>query len=211
MISEVDPKIEEAVGWHSIMVSSVRTDENRHLEGKNMVEIAELRNQKPVDAMLDLLLEERGSVGMIKFSMSEEGVNTVAAHPLSMVGSDGTAMAADGPLHKDKPHPRNYGTFARVLRVYQRENKVFTLEQAVHKMTGAPAKKLKLKERGLIQDGYYADLVLFDPETITDVATFAEPHQYSTGVHSVYVNGQKAYDQGHFLDPKSGVLVRPTR
>lgn len=209
MISEVDPKIEEAVGWHSIVVSSVRSDKNRHLEGKNIKKIGEMRNQKPVDAMLDLLLEEDGGVNMVKFSMTEEGVKKVAAHPLSMIGSDGNAIATDGPLHKGKPHPRSYGTFPRVLRVYQREHKLFSLEEAVHKMTVVPACKLNIKDRGRVKEGYYADLVIFDPETIADVATFTEPHQYSTGVDKVFVNGKLAYDQGKFLDPKSGVLVKP--
>lgn len=208
--ADVKSRLETAVGWHSIMVSAIESEQNRALEGKNLEEIGKIRNQHPVEAMVDLLLEENGSVGMIKFSMADEDVSTVAAGRLAMIGTDGYALPLNDPVNR-KPHPRSYGTFPRVLRVFWREQKLFSLETIVHKMTGAPAAKLKLDKRGLIRDGYYADLVLFNPETISDVATFENPHQLSEGIHSVYVNGKKAYDHGQFLDPRSGVLVRPTK
>jgi len=158
--------------------------------------------------MLDLLLEEHGYIGMIKFSLADEDVSTVAAGELSMIGTDGYALPLNDPKNR-KPHPRSYGTFPRVLRMFWREQKLFSLETVIQKMTAAPARKLKLKERGLIKDGYYADLVIFDPDTVSDTATYDNPHQLAVGIHSVYVNGKKAYEPGTFLDPKSGVMVRP--
>lgn len=208
IIQTIKPQLEESVGWQSIVVSSINSQENRWLEGKNLEEIGLARNQEPVDALLDLLMEEDGSPGMIKFSMSDADVGTVASHRLSMVGSDGIAMPLADPKNR-KPHPRNYGTFPRVFRLFQREQGLLSLETTVHKMTGAPAKMLSLPLRGLIQDGFFADLVLFNPKTISDASTFTDPHQLCQGIHSVYVNGQKAYEQGQFLDPQSGVLVKP--
>lgn len=210
IIKGTGPRLESSVGWHSIYVSSISSDASRALEGKNLEEIGKIRDQHPVDAMLDLLLEENGSIGMIKFSLNDTDVSTVAGHRLSMVGTDGYALPLNDPKNR-KPHPRSYGTFPRVLKLFWREQKLFSLETAVHKMTGAPARRLKLRKRGLIEDGFFADLVIFDPEKIGDLATYDQPHQLSAGIHSVYVNGRLAYKQGEFLDPQSGVLVRPEK
>lgn len=209
ILAEVIDKLEDAVGWHNFLITSL-SEKNRHLEAKNLAEIAEIRGQHPAEAMLDLLLEEQGDIDMIKFSMSEEDVRAVAVGELSMVGTDGSALALDDP-HNRKPHPRAYGSFPRVLRLFWREQKLFTLEALIRKMTAVPARKLRLDRRGLIADGYFADLVLFDPETIGDTATYANPHQLAAGIHSVYVNGALAYEGGRFLDPKRGVMVMPAR
>jgi len=208
IIGEIKPKLEAAVGWHSIFVSSINSLDNRSLEGKNLEQIGEIRGQHPVQVMLNLLVEENGHVGMIKFSLADEDVSTVAAHRMSMVGSDGYALPLNDPKNR-KPHPRSYGTFPRVFRLFLREQQLLSLENLVHKMTQAPAIKLKLNKRGVIAEGFFADLVIFDPEKISDMATFDDPHQLSTGIHSVFVNGKKAYELGQFLDPKSGVMIRP--
>ncbi|WP_052144656.1 N-acyl-D-amino-acid deacylase family protein [Halalkalibacter okhensis] len=205
---EVTVKLETSVSWHSIMIASVQTKINKELEGKNLEEIADLKQKTPVEAMLDLIYEEKGAVKMIKFSMSEQDVRTVARGKLSMVGSDGYALAVDGPLSMGKPHPRSYGSFPRVIDQYQRKEKLFSLEEAIYKMTGAAAKKLNFTDRGIIKGGSFADLVIFDPDLIKDAATYTDAHQYSKGVHSVYVNGEKAYEKGKFLDPKSGMVAR---
>ncbi|MDT8859684.1 D-aminoacylase [Alkalihalobacillus sp. MEB130] len=209
IIEEVKQKIESSVGWESIVIASVQTKENAKLEGRNLEEIAKVKRQSPVEAMLNLIYEETGSVKMIKFSMSEEDVSTVAAGKLSMVGSDGYALAKEGPLSIGKPHPRSYGSFPRVFAEYQRKQNLFSLEQAIYKMTGAVAKKLNFIDRGTIHEGCYADLVIFHPELIKDVATYTNPHQYSEGIHTVYVNGHKVYETGKFLDPKTGVMIKP--
>lgn len=207
IIAEVIEKLEASVGWHSFLLTAF-SEKNRSLEGKTLAEIGQMRSQHPAETMLDLLLEEHGYIGMIKFSLADEDVSTVAAGELSMIGTDGYALPLNDPKNR-KPHPRSYGTFPRVLRMFWREQKLFSLETVIQKMTAAPARKLKLKERGLIKDGYYADLVIFDPDTVSDTATYDNPHQLAVGIHSVYVNGKKAYEPGTFLDPKSGVMVRP--
>ncbi|MGI6366427.1 MAG: N-acyl-D-amino-acid deacylase family protein [Bacillota bacterium] len=208
IIAEIKTYLEESVGWQSIVVSSIHSKENQALEGKSLEEIGAIRGQHPVEALLDLLVEERGTPGMIKFSMSPEDVGTVAGHRLSMVGSDGVAIALNDP-NKRKPHPRNFGAFPRVFRLFYREQGLLSLEAAVHKMTGAPAAKLNLPQRGLIEEGYFADLVLFSAQEIGDASDYGNPHQLSRGIHSVYVNGKLAYEEGRFLDPRSGVLVKP--
>jgi N-acyl-D-amino-acid deacylase len=208
ILAEVKDMLEEAVGWHNYLITLL-SEKNRHLEGKNLAEIAEIRGQHPAEAMLDLLLEEEGDIDMIKFAMTEADVRTVAAGELSMVGTDGSAELLNDP-HKRKPHPRAYGSFPRVLRLFWREQGLYSLEALIAKMTAVPARKLKLNGRGLIADGYFADLVLFDPETIGDTATYANPHQLAAGIHKVYVNGALAYEEGRFLDPKSGVMVKPS-
>ena len=198
--------LEHSVPAQDIVVSSIESGKNLALEGKTLAEIGEAWGLHPARAMLDLLLEEEGTPGMIKFSMTEEDLTTVALHPLSMVGSDGVAMELHDAASR-RPHPRNFGTFPRVLRHFWREEKLLNLETAVHKMTGAPAAKLGLNNRGLIQEGGQADLVLFDPETIGDAATYAQPHQLCRGIEGVWVNGALAWDRGHCLDAASGQLI----
>lgn len=202
--------LEAAVGMENIIVSQVKSPGNQKYEGKSLRDIGSMRGQPPAEAMLDLLVEEGGDVGMIKFSMCEEDVKTVAGGRLSLVGSDGSAIAV-GDLENRMPHPRSFGTFPRVLRWLAREQKLFRLETAIHKMSGAPAKKLGLAKRGLIKDGYYADLVLFAADKITDNATYDNPHQLAAGIHSVYVNGKMAYIEGRFVDAGSGVFMQPRR
>jgi N-acyl-D-amino-acid deacylase len=205
---EIEAQVEQ-YGWDHIMVAGVKTEMNRQYEGKTIADISVIKQKEPIDSMLDLLLEEEGQVSMVRWTMSEEDMFTAAAGELSMVGSDGFAIAKDGILGRGKPHPRSYGTFPRVLAKLQKEEHLFSLEQAVYKMTGAAAKKLNLTHRGFIKEGFAADLVVFDPRQIRDVATFTDPHHYSEGIVCVYVNGRKAYDRGRFLDPLSGVVVRP--
>lgn len=208
MKAEIEAQVSQ-YGWNNILIAGVKTELNREFEGRTIAELGNITKQEPVDAMLDLLAEEEGQVSIVRFTMSEEDVSIAAAGTLSMVGSDGLAIAKDGVLGRGKPHPRSYGSFPRVFAKFQREQNLFSLEQAVYKMTGAAAQKLNLKNRGFIKDGFAADLVVFDPKQIRDIATFTDPHRYSEGVVSVYINGVKAYDQGQFLNPKSGVVVRP--
>ena len=206
ILGAVSNSIEKSAGWEGVIVSSIDSLNNRCLEGESLAEIGKSRGIHPAQALVDLLLEEEGSPGMIKFSISEADVNTVAAHRFSMVGSDGLAMTINDPRFR-KPHPRNYGAFPRVFRLQQRELRLFSLETAIYKMTGAPAAKLNLLKRGLVREGFHGDLVLFDPDTIADTATYAEPHQLSKGIHSVWVNGELAYQQGRCLGPGRGTLV----
>jgi N-acyl-D-amino-acid deacylase len=195
--------------WSDVLIATVKTQENKCFEGKTIAEISESHNKNGIEILFDLLLTEAGAVSMVKFSMCEEDVIAAAAGTHAMVGSDGFAIASEGVLSTGKPHPRSYGSFPRVFSKYQRELDVLTLEEAVYKMTGAPANKLGLTDRGHIKENFIADIVLFDPIKIKDVATFLDPHRYSVGVRTVYVSGKKAYEDGEFLDPKSGEILRP--
>ncbi|MFA9560319.1 amidohydrolase family protein [Evansella sp. AB-rgal1] len=195
--------------FNEVMIATVNTEENRRFEGKTISEMSSVLEKEEKEVFFDLLIEEEGAVSMVKFSMNEEDVISAASGKHAMVGSDGFAIATDGPLATGKPHPRSYGSFPRVFSKYQRELQVLTIEEAVNKMSGAPANKLGLKDRGYIKQGFIADIVIFDPLEIRDMATFLDPHQYSKGVQTVFLSGKKAYENGTFLDPKSGVLLRP--
>lgn len=207
--AELDPERERRGGWHQVVVSSVRSDVNREVEGKTLVEIAHLRSTSPAEAAFDLLVEEELDVGMIGFGMCEEDVVTVMTHPITMIGSDGSSLAPYGRLAQGKPHPRNYGTFPRVLGKYVREEKVLSLEEAIRKMTAAPGRKLGLWNRGLIRPGKAADLTVFDPDTVEDVATFIEPHRYPRGIEYVVVNGQVVIDKGEHTGARPGRVLLP--
>ncbi|MGI6344569.1 MAG: N-acyl-D-amino-acid deacylase family protein [Bacillota bacterium] len=194
--------------WDWTLVASCSREENKQFEGKNIEEISAIVGLDPVETTLRLLLSENFNVGMVRFAMCEEDVEYVMRHPLTMIGSDSSALAISGPLSRGKPHPRSYGTFARVLGHYVRERQVLTLEEAVRKMTGFPAARFRLWDRGLLRPGYYADITIFDAETIRDEATFVDPHQYASGVHYVLVNGQVTLDQGEQSECLAGKALR---
>jgi len=137
-----------------------------------------------------VLLETELDIGMIGFGMSEENRQQELRYPTMMIGTDGTALATTGPLSKSKPHPRNFGTFPRVLGHYIREQKVISFEEAIRRMCGLPAQKLRWANRGLVKNGYKADLVILNPDTVADRATYENPHQYPAGIHHVIVNGK---------------------
>ncbi len=195
-----------AVGFDEIQIA---TCARRELEGASLAALARLTGRAPAEAMMDLLLEERASVSMVVFSQSPANVERVLAHPAIMVGSDSLGLAAGPGPHPGKPHPRMYGTFPRVLGEYARDRKLFPLETAVHKMTGMPAARLRLRDRGLVRPGYAADLVVFDPAAVRDEATFADPHRYPAGIHHVVVNGAVVVDGGRFIAAGAGRVLTP--
>jgi N-acyl-D-amino-acid deacylase len=195
--------------WERRLLASAGTEANRPLQGKTIAEIARLRGRPPEQTVLDLLIEEKTDAGMVGFGMSEEDVWRVLAHPLATIGSDSASQAPYAVLGKSHPHPRTYGTFARVLGHYAREQGLFPLEEAVAKMTGRAAARLGLSDRGIIAPGMAADIVVFDPQTIVDKATFEKPHQYAAGVRWVIVNGVVELDGGEHREKRPGkVLVR---
>jgi len=194
--------------WDKILLSSVISEKNRHLQGKTVLEAATESNKQAYDFMRDLLVEERGQVGMITFMMKEENLKRILAHPFVGVGCDGSAVAPYGPLSLGKPHPRNYGTFPRVLGKYVREEKVRSLEEMIKKMTSIPASRFGFEGRGVIQPGRFADLVVFDPEKIADRATWVNPYQYPVGVEYVIVNGQVAIEHGEHTGLLPGKVLR---
>ena len=190
------------------MIASIR--DQSEWDGMSIAEVAEQRGADAEETVVDLLAGSEISVSTVNFTMSEDNLRTVLRHPAVMIGSDGSARLPYGPLGEGKAHPRNYGTFPRVLGKYVRDEGVLTLPEAVHKMTGMPAARLHLSDRGRLAKGKKADLVLFDPDTISDTATFTEPYQYPVGIEYVFVNGQAVITpQGHTGALPGEVLQRP--
>jgi N-acyl-D-amino-acid deacylase len=176
--------------------------------GQTIDEIARRRGCDPVAAVCDYLIADRGHTRVLITSMAEDDVQTILRAPDTLVGSDGTSLAPYGITGQGKPHPRFYGTFARVLGRYVRELGLISLPQAVYKMTGGAAAALRLGERGLLRDGYWADITLFDPHTIIDNASFDAPHQYASGISMVLVNGEVVIDSGEHTGATPGYVLR---
>jgi N-acyl-D-aspartate/D-glutamate deacylase len=195
-----------AVGFDEIQIA---TCARRELEGLTLAALARQTGTPPADTMMDLLEQQRATVAMVVFSQSPDNVARVLAHPAVMVGSDSIGVfAGDGPK-PGKPHPRAYGTFPRVLGHYARDERLFSLETAVHKMTGMPAARLGLSDRGVVRAGAAADLTVFDPATVRDEATFADPHRYPTGIPYVIVNGAVVVDAHRMHPAGTGHVLAP--
>ena len=196
----------EVLGWDNIMIAYCKG--HPEYEGKTISEIVKEKNIDPFDFVFNLIIEETASVSVVLFSMSEEDMKTVLKSSFSMVGSDSSARATYGILSAGKPHPRAYGTFPRVLGRYVREEKILTFQEAIRKMTSFPAQKLGLKDRGLIREGMWADIAIFNPEKIIDKATFTNPHQYPEGIEYVIVNGKIVIEKGKHTKEKPGKILR---
>ncbi|MDQ3082445.1 MAG: amidohydrolase family protein, partial [Gemmatimonadota bacterium] len=169
---------------------------------------ASSRGRDPYATAIALLRRSNGSVGMLGYAMSETNLERILAHPLGMVCTDGSAFAIEGPTRRGSPHPRGAGSFPRVLGRYVRERKVLTLASAVRKMTALPASRVRIADRGRIAAGLAADIVIFDPSTIADTATFDAPFQYPVGIYAVLVNGSVALRDGHRSQTGTGKALR---
>ena len=191
-----------------VLLVEFKNPKLRHLTGKTLGEVASLRGKSPEETAMDLVIEDDSRVGTVYFLMSEENVKKQIRLPWVSFCSDAASLAPEGVFLKANPHPRAYGCFARLLGKYVREEKVITLAEAVRRLTSLPAENLKLDRRGRLKKGYYADVVVFDPETITDHATFAKPHQYATGMVHVFVNGEQVLKNGQHTGAKPGRAVR---
>ncbi|HRD02366.1 MAG TPA: D-aminoacylase [Candidatus Saccharicenans sp.] len=214
---ELEPKLREAINqaesnlgsWNKVLIASVETEKNRQLEGLDLEQAAKIRNQADMFLFIrDLLLEERGQVSMVCFGLSEDNLKKILQQPFTCLGSDGEVASTTGPLSRGKPHPRYYGTFPRALALYVRKEKVLPLETMIRKMTGFPAERFNLKQRGLVKPGYLADLVLFDYDKIQDKATWSDPHHYPEGIPYVLVNGKLVVDQGQITGELPGKILR---
>jgi dihydroorotase/N-acyl-D-amino-acid deacylase len=183
-------------GAAGVLIGSVVNPDLEALQGKRLSEIAEEQHKEPLDALLDLILADHGQTGAIYFMMNEADLRAAMKAPFVSFCTDSGARAVDGPLSRAKSHPRGWGSYPRILGKYVRDEHLLSLEQAVHKMTGMPAQRVGLRERGLLREGYYADLTIFDPKRVIDRATFAAPNQYPEGIPYVIVNGQVSVDQG---------------
>ena len=192
----------------NILLVNFRSEALKPLTGKTLAEVVEMRGTSPENTIMDLIVEDGSRVGSVYFTQSEDIVRRAVALPWVSFNSDAGSLAPEGVFLKSNPHPRAYGSFARVLAKYVREEEVITLEEAVRKLSGLPAKNLKLDRRGQLKEGYYADVVVFDPETIQDHATFVEPHQYATGMIHVFVNGEQVLKDGEHTGATPGRVVR---
>jgi len=192
----------------SLIICDAATKAGQALVGKSLGQIAEERGVEPLDAMLDVIIEEDNNAGVIMHSMCEEDVQAALKHPVGSIGSDGLACAPYSPLSHGLPHPRSYGTFPRVLGRYRREQGLLSLEKAVRKMTSLPASRVGLAKRGRIAEGQVADLVVFSDERISDIATFDQPHRYPTGVEYVLVGGRVVIDHDEHTGASRGQLLR---
>ncbi|MGH6951551.1 MAG: N-acyl-D-amino-acid deacylase family protein [Vitreimonas sp.] len=180
----------------------------RRYTGQTLAQVAAARGTSPEDTMIDLVIEDNHRVDTAYVLMSEENIERNLRWPFTMIGSDAGSMAPEEPFTQFSPHPRAYGTFARFLGHYVRDRQLMPLEEGVRRLTSLPADFLAIRERGRLQVGYYADVVVFDPATIRDYATFAEPHQYSTGVRDVFVNGVQVLRDGEHTGATPGRVVR---
>ncbi|HVO34253.1 MAG TPA: D-aminoacylase [Gemmatimonadales bacterium] len=197
-----------AGGLSGVMVLGVLDSTLKRYEGRRITEIARDEHRDPYDVLFDILLADHARTGAAYFSMSEADVRAAVAAPWIGVGMDFGAVAPDGPLHMRVVHPRAYGTFPRILGRYVREEHALTLEAAVRKMTGVAAERLGLKRRGILREGNFADITVFDPTMVADRATFQDPHQPSVGIRYVLVNGRFTLDGGHLTGERPGRALR---
>jgi dihydroorotase/N-acyl-D-amino-acid deacylase len=197
-----------AGGAAGVMVAGVLADSLRYLEGRTLAHIAAEWGVDPVDALFDIVVRDNGNTGAIYFSMTESDVRDAVSHWWTSFCTDFGAVATDGILSEDRVHPRVYGSFPRILGRYVRQYGLLSLESAIRKMTSLPAQRVGLTDRGILRPGMAADVVVFDPNTIIDRATFEEPHQYSEGIRYVLVNGELVLDDGRITDRRPGRGLR---
>jgi N-acyl-D-amino-acid deacylase len=188
----------------NVMLISFKKESLKPHQGKTLAQIAKERGKDPLETLIDLLLEDESSIGTAYFITAEENIRKLVSLPWISFGSDEAAQAPEGVFLKSMPHPRAYGNFARVLGKYVRDEKLLTLEAAIRKMTHLPATNLGLDHRGLLHEGYFADVVVFNPKTISDKATYDKPHQYAVGVKHVFVNGVRVLKDGEHTGATPG-------
>jgi len=192
----------------NLLLIGFKNDSLSHYTGKTLTEVAKIHGKSPEETAMDLVIADGSRVGTVYFLMSEENVKKQIALPYMSFGSDAESSAPEGVFLESNTHPRAYGNFSRVLGKYVRDEKVISMEEAIRKLTALPASNLKLKNRGSLAEGYFADIAIFNPETIQDHATFAEPHQLSTGMVHVLVNGEQVLKDGEHTGAKPGQVVR---
>jgi dihydroorotase/N-acyl-D-amino-acid deacylase len=195
-------------GPGGVLIGAVVNRELESLQGKRISEIAEQQKKDPLDAVFDLILADHGQTGAIYFMMSEDDMRAAMKSPLVSFCTDSGSRATDGPLAGSKSHPRGWGSYPRILGRYVRDEKLLTLEAAIHKMSGAPAARVGLRDRGLLREGMFADITIFDPVRIIDRATFESPNQYPTGIEYVLVNGKVSVDKGQRTAMLAGRVLR---
>jgi N-acyl-D-amino-acid deacylase len=194
--------------WEKVILSSVVSQKNKKWEGKTVQRAAKESNKTAYEFMRDLLIEEENRVQMVLFMAKEDNLRRILANPLVVIGADASAVSPYGVLGRGKPHPRAYGTFPRVLGKYSREERLFPLTVAIRKMTSLTARKFGLFRRGLLREGYFADVVVFNPDTVRDRATWSDPHRYPVGIRDVLVNGQPVLLNGDHTGRLPGMILK---
>ena len=198
----------EMIPPEDILLVSFRNEDLRHLTGKTLAEVAAMRGTSPVVTTMDLIVEDDSRIGTVRFTMNEDNIRRKIALPWVSFCSDSASLAPEPPFTNSQPHPRAYGSFARLLGKYVREEGVISLEEAIHRLTGLPASNLKLEGRGKLAPDAFADVVVFDPAAVIDRATFEEPHQLATGVIHVFVNGEQVLKEGEHTGAMPGRFVK---
>jgi len=203
-----DNEWDEITGPQDVTITLVQNPELKKFQGKRLSDIAKMLNKDPMDTLFDLLIEDKGFTSVAVFGMSEPDVVLALQQPWVAVDNDSSGTSPEGILGEEHPHPRAYGTFPRVLRKYVREEKKLTLEDAIRKFTALPAQRMRLTDRGVLKQGMYADIVVFDPETVRDVATFDDPNRLSEGMDFVMVNGTLVIENGKMTGALPGRVLR---
>ena len=203
-----DNEWQEIPGPEAVIIGVVHNPKLLPMQGKTLAEVAKLQNKDPMDALFDLLIEDQAYTGVAVFGMSEDDVALALQQPWVSICNDSSGASPEGLLGQEHPHPRAYGTFPRILRKYVREEKKLTLEDAIRKFSALAAQRMRLTHRGVLKAGMWADVVVFDPATIKDLATFAEPNQLSQGMEYVLVNGVPVIEQGKMTGARPGKVLR---
>lgn len=193
--------------WKGIFVSSVTKTENRWMEGENIFDISSRMRKPPEDALIDITIDEKARTGAIFFSMSEDNLRRFLSLPYAMIGTDSSARSFSGPTCTGKPHPRGFGSFPRFIGKYVRDEEIIGLPEAIKKATYLPAMTFGLTNRGMIKEGFYADIVVFDYEKIKDNATFKDPYLRPDGIEYVFVNGTLAVREGEITENLPGKIL----
>jgi N-acyl-D-amino-acid deacylase len=206
---EIKKTIERKPGSaERILIVGFNNDSLRYLQGKTLAQISEMRGTAPEETVMDLVIDDHSRVTVVYFSMSEDNIRKEIALPWMSFGSDGQSMAPEGVFLNSATHPRAYGNFARLLGKYVRDEKIISLEEAVYRLTTLPATNMKIEKRGALKQGYFADVVVFDPAKVQDHATFEDPHQLSTGMVHVFVNGEQVLRNCEHTGAMPGRVVR---
>jgi dihydroorotase/N-acyl-D-amino-acid deacylase len=203
-----DNEWQEITGPSSVIIGAVQNPALERYLGKTLAEVAADRHSDPMDALFDLLIEDQAFTSVAVFGMSEPDITLALKQPWVSINNDSQGTAPDGLLGKEHPHPRAYGTFPRILRKYVRETRLLTLEDAIRKFSSLPAQRLRLNDRGVLKVGMWADVVVFDPATVRDRATFAAPNQLSEGMRWVLVNGIPVIADGQATGKLPGRVLR---
>ena len=209
IISELDSiNRKKGIDYQSMMIASTTNPDLKQFEGMRLTDVARIWKKRPPEAMIDFVLADSARTGRVVFAMNEDDLKMAMAQPWVSFCTDAGVRALDGPLSMGRPHPRGFGTFPRILRKYVREEKIMTLEEAIQKMTSLPAQRVGLRDRGVLKPGFYADLVVFNPDSVKDTATFEDPAHYSEGMDLVVVNGQPVWEHEAFTGNLPGMVLK---